>query len=90
MRRGSRVWRSSRSATRLRRSGRWRQRRIAESIGRTPKLANREVHGEVKCVLKIRDVLQRHVSAPFVAATDEQKRDLEALIDELQLFETTI
>ncbi|NKB69072.1 MAG: hypothetical protein GKR89_18545 [Candidatus Latescibacteria bacterium] len=62
------------------------QKVINEFIGRMPKLENREVHGEVKCVLEIRGVLQRHVSAPFIAATEAQKAAFAELIEELDLF----
>ena len=62
------------------------QKVINEFILRMPKLQNREVHGEVKCVLEIRRVLKRHVSAPFIEATPEQKAELEQLIEELDLF----
>ena len=63
------------------------QKVINEFIGRMPKLQNREVHGEVKCILEIRQVIKRHVSAPFIEASDAQKAEFERLIAELKLFE---
>jgi len=68
-------------------TSRAQQRVINEFIARMPKLSNREVHGEVKCVLEIRGVISRHVSAPFVAATDDLRDEFVQLIDELNLFE---
>ena len=51
-----------------------------------PKLQNREINGEIKCILEIRQVIERHVSAPFIAATPAQKAEFERLIEELDLF----
>ncbi len=62
------------------------QRVINDFITRMPKLQNREVHGEVKCVLEIRGVINRHVSAPFMAATEPQKAEFEKLIEQVDLF----
>ena len=62
------------------------QKVILEFLRRMPKLQNREVNGEVKCVLEIRGIIKRHVSAPFIEATPEQKREFERLIEELDLF----
>jgi len=62
------------------------QKRIIEFIQRMPKLQNREVNGETKCVLEIRGTIDRYVSAPFISATDEQKAEFERLIDELDIF----
>ena len=68
-------------------AARQQQKVINQFIGRMPRLQNREVNGEVKCVLEIRGVLQRHVSAPFIAATDEQRNTFAELIEELDLFD---
>ena len=62
------------------------QKVINQFIARMPKLQNREVHGEVKCVLEIRGVLKRHVTAPFIEATPEAKAEFERLIEEMDLF----
>jgi 4-hydroxy-tetrahydrodipicolinate synthase len=62
------------------------QKVISDFLIRMPKLHNREVSGEVKCVLEIRRVIKRHVSAPFVEATPEQKGEFERLSEELDLF----
>ena len=62
------------------------QKVINEFLVRMPKLQNREVNGEVKCVLEIRGVIERYVSAPFIEASPEQKREFELLIEELDLF----
>lgn len=62
------------------------QKVINEFLARMPKLQNREVCGEVKCVLEIRGVIKRHVSAPFIEATLEEKAEIERLIEELDLF----
>ena len=62
------------------------QKRIIGFLRRMPKLQNREVTGEVKCVLEIRGVIKRHVAAPFIEATPEQKAEYERLIEEVDLF----
>jgi dihydrodipicolinate synthase/N-acetylneuraminate lyase len=62
------------------------QKMINQFIQAMPKLQNREVTGEVKCILEIRNVIGRHVSAPWVSATDKQKAELERLIEETDLF----
>lgn len=62
------------------------QKVIDEFLARMPKLQNREVNGEVKCVLEIRGVIKRHVSAPFLEVTPEKKAEFERLINELDLF----
>ncbi|MFW6060625.1 MAG: dihydrodipicolinate synthase family protein [Phycisphaeraceae bacterium] len=68
-------------------AARAQQRVILEFIGRMPKLENREVNGEVKAVLELRGVMQRHVTAPFRSATDEEMQRFQALIEELDLFD---
>lgn len=65
---------------------RTQQRVIDDFLAQMPKLQNREVMGEVKCVLEIREVIERHVSAPFIAATDDQRDELARLIEVLDLF----
>ena len=62
------------------------QRVLIEFLERMPKLGNREVCGEIKAILEIRDVVRRHVSAPFISATDQQVSELRRLIDEFDLF----
>ncbi len=48
------------------------QRELIEWISSLPKLQNREVNGETKAVLEARGIIHRHVSAPFIPASDEQ------------------
>lgn len=62
------------------------QKVINQFLARMPKLQNREVNGEVKCVLETRGVIKRHVSAPFLDVTPEGKAEFERLIEELDLF----
>ena len=62
------------------------QRVILDFIGRMPKLENREVNGEVKAVLELRGVIDRHVSEPFRSATDQELAQFKELIEELDLF----
>lgn len=62
---------------------------ILEFIRRMPKLGNREVTGEAKAVLELRGIIDRHMTAPFRAATDDQLAQFKTLIDELDLFNTT-
>jgi len=71
-------------------AARAQQRVVNDFLARMPKLQNREVCGEVKCVLEIRGVIERHVSAPFIAATDAQRDEMARLIDELDLFGTGV
>ena len=59
---------------------------LIEFLERMPKLGNREVCGEVKAILEIRNVLRRHVSGPFLSATDEHVAEFRRLIDEFNLF----
>jgi 4-hydroxy-tetrahydrodipicolinate synthase len=59
------------------------QRRILRFIRRMPKLENREVSGEVKAELEARGVMQRHVSAPFRSASDEEVAQIRDLAEEL-------
>jgi 4-hydroxy-tetrahydrodipicolinate synthase len=62
------------------------QRRIVAFLQRIPKLHNREVMAETKCVLEIRGVINRYVSEPFLSATDGQKAQIADLIEEMNLF----
>ncbi len=62
------------------------QRIILDFLQQMPKLGNREVNGEVKAVLETRGVLKRYVSAPFIAATDEQVARFRNLCEQMQLF----
>jgi 4-hydroxy-tetrahydrodipicolinate synthase len=63
------------------------QRCMLDFLRGMPKLGNREVNGEVKAVLEIRGVMQRYVTAPFVAATDDQIEQFRELIFRQSLFE---
>ncbi|HWL54637.1 MAG TPA: dihydrodipicolinate synthase family protein [Chthoniobacteraceae bacterium] len=50
---------------------RW-QLRLIESMGALPDLKNREVHGEIKALLETRGIIRRHVTAPFIEASDTE------------------
>ena len=74
----------------IRLSGR---KKFLQTLPATPRVSSgenawtkEEVHGEVKCILEIRQVIERHVSAPFIAATPEQRAEFIRLIEELELF----
>jgi dihydrodipicolinate synthase/N-acetylneuraminate lyase len=58
------------------------QRRIITFLRALPKLGNREICAETKAVLAHRGIMQRHVSAPFRTATEEQAGQIIRLLEE--------
>lgn len=56
------------------------QRQIIEWVAALPPLRNREVHGETKALLEVRGVIERHVAAPFLAASDEDIASIRAYL----------
>lgn len=66
------------------------QKRILDFIKTMPKLLNREVNGETKAILEIRGIIKRHVTSPFIEANDQQMKEFEKLINDLNIFSAEI